>query len=235
MSQKVWIAALLLMALTGCQSTSPVAPPLPPDSTNAPVLEPAVFHQTAAGSSQYQLVWMPGDYTNFVVLSSSTLRGPLSQWAPYAITDQTNTPILTDQPAQFFAVYGTDTCGHSAWASTSLLPNRASFVSIAVLPTNATGRVAVEFTSSNSFASWAPSECHTMMLALWSPASNTVVIERNYRIEGPKRTPNGIQGMEWAPSTPPIALEPGTNIVQVNVNDPPAGEPHWFFRARQLQ
>lgn len=63
------------------------------------------------------LAWNPGGYSNFVLVSTGDLSVPLAQWAAFLSTDQTNAIVPMDQPAQFFALYGTNNSGQSAWAT----------------------------------------------------------------------------------------------------------------------
>jgi hypothetical protein len=70
--------------------------------------------RAAIANPQHGMCWQTGGYSNFVALASDDL----THWQVLAITDQTNVLFDFDRPQRFFAVYGTNANGQSAWATT---------------------------------------------------------------------------------------------------------------------
>ncbi len=67
--------------------------------------------------SFYTVSWTPGDYTNFVAVSSIDLTIPVSAWTTYLVTNETNFQFTAEESQRFFAIYGTNPPdGQSAWA-----------------------------------------------------------------------------------------------------------------------
>lgn len=93
-------------------------PPTAAPSTNAPIEMP-VSHSTAEliAPTQLLITWNPGGFSNFVLVANGDLLTPLAQWPAVLSTDQTNVSVSANQPAQFFALYGTNADGCSAWAT----------------------------------------------------------------------------------------------------------------------
>ncbi len=106
---------IILFACAGCRVTSGAKP----GSATVPVA-PAITRSasltTQPAPHLWNLSWTPGQYTNFVVITSSDIRTPLAHWQTYAVTSQTNVQFVTTESRQYFAVYGTNPAdGQSAW------------------------------------------------------------------------------------------------------------------------
>ena len=64
-----------------------------------------------------EMQWSPGDFADFVIVTSPDPRLPLTQWPAAGETQQTRFQFLADEPQRFFALYGTNAeTGDSAWA-----------------------------------------------------------------------------------------------------------------------
>ena len=61
------------------------------------------------------LIWEPGDYSNFVIVTTADLTMPVSQWLTFTQTTETNLEIYPIVPEEYFALYGTNADGWSAW------------------------------------------------------------------------------------------------------------------------
>lgn len=108
--------AIFLFACVGCRVTgsrkSEVRSQRSDIGFPASVLRPL----TSVPPRPWNLSWTPGQYTNFVVVTSPDIRAPLSRWQTYAVTSETNVQFVTTELRQYFAVYGTNPPdGQSAW------------------------------------------------------------------------------------------------------------------------
>jgi hypothetical protein len=106
------LSYLLLTLACGCAGQHAPAQRVMLEAVNA--AQPAVV-----APHVYHVVWSPGDYTSFVVVSSTDIAVPLLQWPVWLETDETNFPFTPDEAQRFFTLYGTNkVTGESAWAGT---------------------------------------------------------------------------------------------------------------------
>src|ERR1700742_5340093 len=107
---------LLLILCAGCAVNKP---PMPPTPVSVP-MRPGVEIQSQSVIQPLvpiKWVWNAGDYTNFVVVSSTNLLIPLSRWPIFLITGTNFFQSYPTNAMRFFTLYGTNWDGQSAWVT----------------------------------------------------------------------------------------------------------------------
>lgn len=106
------LTLLLLVPMLGCALPHARATQFRPLVTAQSAAQPAVVAPRA-----FTVVWNPGGYAHFVVVTSPDLTTPLVQWPTLLETDTTNFQFVADEPQRYFTLYGTNAeTGENAWA-----------------------------------------------------------------------------------------------------------------------